>query len=256
MTAFAAVALVGAFGLPLLGLVVRAPWSRFVEILGRPETLDALRLSLVCSVLATTVCIVVGFPVAWVFARVSFPGRSVVRALALLPLVLPPVVGGLALFAAFGRRGLVGSWLDSVAGIRIPFTTTAAVIAETFVALPFFVVTVEGALRGLDPRFEEAAAASAARPWTVVRRVTLPMILPSIGAATALAWARALGEFGATITFAGNLPGRTQTLPLAIYLAFENGDEAGIVLGVVMLAVSVAVLVMVGRRVWGGGAHR
>jgi len=195
-----------------------------------------------------------GVPLAWLLARTDFRGRGVVRALAMLPLVLPPVVGGVALFYAFGRRGLIGQWLDSWFGIRLPFTIWAAILAETFVAMPFFVITVEGALRGLDERFEEAAATCGARPWTVMRRVTLPMIGPSIAAGMALSWARALGEFGATITFAGNFPGKTQTLPLAIYLAFENNDPAGIVLSVGLLAISVLVLVIVGSRVFASRA--
>ena len=159
------------------------------------------------------------------------------------------MVGGVALFYAFGRRGLIGQWLDQWFGIQLPFTIWAAIIAETFVAMPFFVVTVEGAMRGLDIRYEEAAATFGAGRWTIMRRVTLPMIGPSLAAGTALTWARALGEFGATITFAGNFPGRTQTLPLSIYLAFENNEPAGIVLSVVLLVISLGVLTLVGRRV-------
>jgi molybdate transport system permease protein len=191
-----------------------------------------------------------GFPIAWLIARTDFWGRSVVRALAVLPLVLPPVVGGVALFYAFGRRGLVGEWLEHAFGVELPFTVWAAILAETFVAMPFFVITVEGALRAIDERYEEAAATLGAGRFTVMRRVTLPMIGPSILAGMALTWARALGEFGATITFAGNFPGRTQTLPLAIYLAFENGDPAGLVLSLVLVAISVVVLALVGGRVF------
>ena len=179
--------------------------------------------------------------------RVPRPQRG--AALTVLPLVLPPVVGGVALFYAFGRRGLVGQWLDHAFGFQLPFTVWAAILAETFVAMPFFILTVEGALRGLDTRYEDAAATYGAGRWTVMRRVTLPMIGPSIVAGLALTWARALGEFGATITFAGNFRGKTQTLPLAIYLAFENNDPAGIVLSIVLVAVSVLVLALVGSRV-------
>jgi len=240
------------FALPLAGLLWRTPWHDVGSVLGRSDAHDALRISLVCSVSATALSVFFGIPIAWILARREFRGRSVVRALALLPLVLPPVVGGVALFYAFGRRGLIGQWLDSWFGIRLPFTIWAAILAETFVAMPFFVITVEGALRGLDTRYEEAAATCGGGPWTVLRRVTLPMIGPSIAAGMALSWARALGEFGATITFAGNFQGKTQTLPLAIYLAFENNDPAGIVLSIVLLVISVVVLAVVGSRVFAG----
>jgi molybdate transport system permease protein len=242
------------FGLPLLGLLWRAPWSDLWSVLGEQTSREALRLSLVCSLAATALSVLFGTPIAWMLARADFPGRGFVRALAILPLVLPPVVGGVALFYAFGRRGLVGQWLDRWFDIRLPFTIWAAILAETFVAMPFFILTVEGALRGLDARYEEAAATFGARRWTVLRRVTLPMIAPSLAAGMALSWARALGEFGATITFAGSFPGRTQTLPLAIYLAFENGDPAGIILSIVLLVVSVVVLTTLGSRVLAGRA--
>ena len=242
------------FVLPLLGLLWRAPWSDLWSVLGDQSTRDAIRLSLICSVSATGLSVVLGIPIAWLLARTEFFGRSLVRAAALLPLVLPPVVGGVALFYAFGRRGFVGQWLDHWFGIELPFTIWAAIMAETFVAMPFFVITVEGALRSLDTRYEDAATTFGASRWTVLRRVTLPMIGPSIAAGMALAWARALGEFGATITFAGSFPGRTQTLPLAIYLAFENGDASGIILSIMLLLISIVVLTTVGARVWGGRA--
>jgi molybdate transport system permease protein len=235
--------------LPLAGLLWRAPWRDVGTVLGDDNAQQALRLSLVCSLSATALSVLFGLPIAWLIARRDFLGRGVVRALAMLPLVLPPVVGGVALFYAFGRRGLIGQWLDRGFDIRLAFTVWAAIIAETFVAMPFFVITVEGALRGLDTRYEDAAATYGAGRWTVMRRVTLPMIGPSILAGMALTWARALGEFGATITFAGNFPGKTQTLPLAIYLAFENNQPAGIVLSLVLLAVSLVVLTIVGGRV-------
>jgi molybdate transport system permease protein len=237
------------FLLPLVGLLWRAPWHDVGSVLGDHDAREALRLSLVCSLSATALSVLFGLPIAWLIARSDFFGRGLVRALALLPLVLPPVVGGVALFYAFGRRGLIGQWLDRWFDVRLPFTVWAAIIAETFVAMPFFVITVEGALRGLDTRYEDAAATYGAGRWTVMRRVTLPMIGPSILAGMALTWARALGEFGATITFAGNFPGKTQTLPLAIYLAFENNQPAGIVLSLVLLAVSLVVLTFIGGRV-------
>jgi molybdate transport system permease protein len=166
-------------------------------------------------------------------------------------MVLPPVVGGVALSEAFGRRGLVGQYLDRWFGITLPFTTTSVILAETFVAMPFLVITVEAALRSLDTRYEAAGATLGAGRWTVVRRITLPAIAPSLAAGAALTWARALGEFGATITFAGNLKGVTQTMPLAVYLAFESDPGSAIVLSLVLLAVSITVLAVVGRRVFG-----
>jgi molybdate transport system permease protein len=165
-----------------------------------------------------------------------------------LPLVLPPVVGGVALLLALGRRGIVGQYLDAWFGITLPFTTTGVVIAEAFVAMPFLVVTVEGALRSADLGLEEAAATLGSGPFPTFRRVTLPLIAPSLLAGGVLSWARALGEFGATITFAGNFPGRTQTMPLAVYLAFERDPEAAVALSLVLLFVSIAVLVLMRDR--------
>lgn len=228
--------------LPLAGLLMRAPWSTLVERLGEPRVLEALRLSLVSATVATLVCLLLGVPLAWLLARVDFPGRRLVRALVTVPLVLPPVVGGVALLLVLGRRGLVGQWLDSAFGITLPFTTAGVVVAETFVAMPFLVISVEGALRAADLRFEEAAATLGASRWVIFRRVTLPLIVPGIVAGAVLCWARALGEFGATITFAGNFPGQTQTMPLAVYLALETEPEAAIVLSLVLLAVSVIIL--------------
>ncbi|MCX4565674.1 molybdate ABC transporter permease subunit [Streptomyces viridodiastaticus] len=227
---------------PLLALVVRAPWRDLPEQLTSPAVWDALRLSLVCATTATALSLVVGVPLAWLLARTDFPGRSLVRALVTLPLVLPPVVGGVALLLALGRNGIVGRLLDEWFGVTLPFTTAGVVLAETFVALPFLVISVEGTLRAADPRFEEAAATLGASRFTAFRRVTLPLIAPGVAAGAVLAWARALGEFGATITFAGNFPGRTQTMPLAVYLALQNDPAAAIALSLVLLAVSVAVL--------------
>ncbi|MFD9291934.1 molybdate ABC transporter permease subunit [Streptomyces sp. NPDC060030] len=227
---------------PLIALLVRAPWRSLPELLTGAEVWQALQLSLICATAATAVSLVIGVPLAWLLARVEFPGRGLVRALVTLPLVLPPVVGGVALLMALGRNGIIGKSLDDWFGITLPFTTTGVVIAEAFVAMPFLVISVEGTLRAADPRFEEAAATLGASRFTAFRRVTLPLIAPGIAAGAVLAWARALGEFGATITFAGNFPGRTQTMPLAVYLALQSDPEAAIALSLVLLAVSVAVL--------------
>ena len=228
--------------LPLLGLLVRAPWSTLPQRLTEPGVLAALRLSLLTATLATAVCLVLGVPLAWVLARSGLPGLRFVRALVTVPLVLPPVVGGVALLLVFGRRGLLGSWLDDTFGVSLPFTTAGVVLAEAFVAMPFLIISVEGALRAADARFEEAAATLGAGRWTAFRRVTLPLIAPGVAAGAVLCWARALGEFGATITFAGNFPGRTQTMPLAVYLALEQDIDAAIVLSLVLLVVSVVIL--------------
>lgn len=229
---------------PLVGLLWRTPWRTIGPDLIGPAGGTALRLSLVCSLAATAVSVVLGLPLAWVLARAEFPGRRLLRALAVTPMVLPPVVGGVALLLAFGRRGLVGRWLYEWSGVRLPFTTTGAVVAEAFVAMPFLVVAAEAGFRDVDRRFEEAARTLGARPWTVFRRVTLPLAWPAVAAGAVLCWARALGEFGATITFAGNTPGRTQTMPLQVYLFLESGRlESAIALSLVLLAVCVAVLV-------------
>jgi len=239
--------------LPLVGLVVRAPWSAIGPVLAEPEVGQALRLSIVSATLATGLSMLLGVPLAWVLARSRIRGRSVLRALVTVPLVLPPVVGGVALFLVLGRQGIIGGWLDDTFGITIPFTTAAVVIAETFVAMPFLVVSVEGALRAADARFEDVAATLGADRWTTFRRVTLPMVAPGVAAGAVLCWARALGEFGATITFAGNFPGTTQTMPLAVYLALQRDPEAAIVLSLVLLAVSLATLLLLRDR-WLGRA--
>ncbi|MFC4908099.1 ABC transporter permease [Actinomadura gamaensis] len=239
--------------LPLVGLLWRAPWRTLGTRLAQPAMLEALRLSLVSATIATVLCLLFGVPLAWLLARVPFPGVRLVRALVTVPLVLPPVVGGVALLLVLGRRGLVGEWLDRAFGVTLPFTTAGVVLAETFVAMPFLVISVEGALRAADARFEEAAATLGAGRWTVFRRVTLPMAAPGVLAGAVLCWSRALGEFGATITFAGNFPGRTQTMPLAVYLALETDPQAAIVLSLVLLAVSVAVLAALRDR-WTGTA--
>ena len=234
--------------LPIAALVVRMPWRRLPALLASDQVLQALRLSLVSSLLATVVCLVLGVPLAWLLARVRLRGIAVLRALVTVPLVLPPVVGGVALLMALGRRGVVGRWLDAWFGFTLPFTPAAVVLAEAFVALPFLVLTLEGALRSADRGLEEAAATLGASRLAVFRRVTLPAVVPSVVAGAVLSWARALGEFGATITFAGNFPGRTQTMPLAVYLALQTEPDAALALSLVLLVVSVAVLVLLRDR--------
>ena len=209
-------------------------------MLSRSDALQALELSLWTSSTATVISLLIGVPLAWLLARTTFPGQRLLRALVTLPLVLPPVVGGVALLLAFGRDGFIGGLLNSWFGLTIPFTPVAVVMAETFVAMPFLIVTVEGALRSADLGFEEAAATMGATKTTVFRRVTVPMIAPSLGAGAVLCWARALGEFGATITFAGSFPGQTETMPIAVYYALENDPDAAIALSLVLLLVSVA----------------
>ncbi|WP_444664227.1 ABC transporter permease [Cellulomonas sp. CW35] len=233
---------------PVLGLLVRAPWGQAWEVLRAPATGEALRLSLWTSLVATGISLVVGVPLAWLLARARLPGLRLVRALVTLPLVLPPVVGGVALLLAFGRRGVVGQYLDQWFGLTLPFTPAAVVLAQTFVAMPFLVVTVEGALRTADRGLEEAAATLGATRTAVFRRVTLPLVGPSLVAGAVLCWARALGEFGATITFAGSFPGRTQTMPVAVYQALERDPDAAILLSLVLLLVSVGVLVALRDR--------
>lgn len=240
--------------LPLLGMLVRAPWQDLPRILVETQAVDALRLSLLCATAATAISLVIGVPLAWVLARSTAPGLRFLRALVTLPLVLPPVVGGVALLLAYGRTGVVGQYLDRWFGLSLPFTTPAVVIAETFVAMPFLVVSVEGALRGADTGLEEAAATLGSRRFATFRRVTLPLVLPSVAAGSVLCWARALGEFGATIMFAGNLPGVTQAMPSAVYRAFETDPPAAVALSLVLLAVSVTVLLVLRDRwLWSGG---
>ncbi|MCU1351322.1 MAG: modB [Acidimicrobiales bacterium] len=236
------------FVLPLAGLLKQAAWSTLGHDLATPEARGALRLSLICSLSASALSVVFGLPTAWALARIPFRGKPLVRALILLPLVLPPVVGGVALLAAFSRHGLLGRYLDDWFGIQLTFTTPGVVLAETFVALPFFVITTEAGLRSMDQRFEDVASTLGAGRWMTFRRVTLPLIGPSLAAGTVLAWARALGEFGATVTFAGNISGRTQTLPLAVYLALEDNPALGTALSLVLLTVSLVVIVALRDR--------
>ncbi len=229
-------------------MVVLAPWRDLPRILAETQAVQALRLSLVTATVTTVVSVVIGVPLAWVLARSRWRGIGVLRAFVTLPLVLPPVVGGVALLLAYGRTGLVGRWLYTWTGYQIPFTTTAVVLAQTFVAMPFLVVTVEGALRSADAGLEEAAATLGSRRFATFRRVTLPLVAPSLAAGSILCWARALGEFGATITFAGNLPGVTQAMPSAVYRAFERDPRSAVALSLVLLTVSVTVLVLLRDR--------
>jgi molybdate transport system permease protein len=242
------------FALPFVGLLWRAPWRSLGAVLGRDTVRDALWLSIQTSVVSVVLSLVLGVPLAWLLARIDFPGRGFVRALATLSMVLPPVVGGVALFASFGRRGLFGQYLDEWFGLRLPFTTSGVIVAQTFVAMPFLVLTVEAALRQFDHRVEDAARTLGAGRWYVFSRVTLPAIRPALVAGAVLAWARALGEFGATITFAGNFPGETQTMPLATYLALETDPDEAIMLALVLIAVSFSVLLGLRDR-WLGGSR-
>ena len=230
--------------MPFLALLQRTPWTGLGELLGRPVVVDALRLSVLSSLAATGAALVLGIPLAWLLARQAFPGRFLVRAVVLLPMVLPPVVGGAALLFAFGRRGLLGEPVYDHTGLLLPFSTEGVIVANTFVAMPFLIITVEAGLRSMDRRYEDAAATLGASQWAVFRRITVPMVAPSILAGAVLCWARALGEFGATVTFAGNLQGRTQTMPLAVFLALESGDRhAAIALSLLLIVVSLAVMV-------------
>ena len=233
---------------PLIGLLAKAPWSTLPSRLFSADVWTALRLSLVSATAATVLCLFLGIPLAWLLARGGLPGRGIIRALVTVPLVLPPVVGGVALLLALGRRGLIGERLDLWFGISLPFTTAGVIVAEAFVAMPFLVISVEGALRAADPRYEEAAATLGAGRWLTFRRVTLPSVAPGVVAGAVLCWARALGEFGATITFAGNLPGTTTTMPLAVYLALQTDPDVAVVLSLVLLLVSVVVLASLRER--------
>jgi molybdate transport system permease protein len=228
---------------PLVSLVWQTPWSDFFSQLTSTSALQALWLTVLASVCTVVACVLFGTPLAWVLARVSFPGRSLLRALVLVPLVLPPVVAGVALITALGRTGLIGRWLYEGWGVTIPYTTPAVIISHTFVAMPFYVLSVEGALGSVGDRFDVVAATLGADRWTSFRRVTLPLVLPGVLAGSALAWARSLGEFGATITFAGNYPGTTQTMPSKIYTALQADPAVARTLSMILLVVSIGVLI-------------
>jgi len=237
------------FVFPLIGLVTGAPWGHVGSVITSKSSLDAIQLSVIASLSSTVLALAFGFPLAWVLARGQFWGKALVRGLTTLPMVLPPVVGGIALLLAYGRRGIIGEPLDKATGISLPFTLAGVIVAESFVAMPFFVITVESGLRAMNRRLEDAARSLGASRGTVFRRVTLPLIWPSLAAGTVLTWSRALGEFGATITFAGNLPGRTQTVPLAVYISQSSGrmDEA-IALSLVLVVVSLVVMIFTRGR--------
>ena len=228
--------------LPLLGLLLRTDWASLGENLSAPLVWPAVRLSLVTSLVTVVVCGVLGTPLAWLLARAEGRAVSWLRAVLTVPVVLPPVVGGVALLMAYGRRGVVGAPVFELVGLRLPFTPTAVVLAQVFVSLPFFVLAVEGAMRGVDARYDAVAATLGASPLRVFTRVALPLAAPGIASGAALAWARALGEFGATITFAGNFAGSTQTAPLAVYVALQDDPQAALALSIAMLAVSLVVL--------------
>ena len=236
---------------PLVGLVANAPWTDLARLLGTASALDALRLSLISATTATVVAAVLGIPLAWLLARSTSRWLGLLRALVTLPLVMPPVAGGVALLYALGRNGLLGRWLDQWFGITLPFTTAGVVVAETFVAMPFLVLTVEGAFRAADPGYDEAAATLGASAVVRFWRVTLPLVRPSLVAGAVLCWARALGEFGATITFAGSFPGTTRTMPIEIYLQMQTDPRAATALALVLVAVSVIVLIALRERAWG-----
>lgn len=238
--------------LPLAGLLIKAPWPHFLEKISSPGVGQALGLSLVTATETTLLCLVLGVPLAWLLARTTVPGRRLLRVLVTVPLILPPVVGGVALYAALGRQGVIGRWLDEWWGITIPFSHAAVVLAQTFVALPFLVLSVDGALRSSRGELEEASATLGASRWTTFRRITLPQAGPAVAAGAVLAWARALGEFGATITFAGSLPGRTETMPVRVYTELIDDYDGTIVLSILLLLVAVVVLTALRGR-WIGG---
>jgi molybdate transport system permease protein len=239
---------VGLIALPLLGLAIRVPWGRIGDSVSEETALTALRLSIVVASAAALLSLALGFPLAWVLARGEFRGKALVRAVVVLPLVMPPVVAGIALLAAFGRRGVAGSTLFDWFGVHVTFTTTAAVLAATFVSFPLAVLALEAGFRSLDERLEDTASALGASRSYVLRRVTLPLLAPQILAAAVLAWARALGEFGATITFAGNLQGRTQTVPLAVFERLQTDPEGAFALSLLLIVVALAVILALRGR--------
>lgn len=238
------------FVIPFIALLAETPWTDLATLLTSDVVFEALLLSILVSVAASIIATVLGVPIAWTLARSTMPGRRILRALVTLPMVLPPVVAGAALLFAFGRRGLVGEPLYELTGLLLPFSTWGAVAAATFVAMPFLIITVEGALAANDGRDEAAATTLGATPSTVFWRITIPSIAPALRAGTLLAWARALGEFGATITFAGNLGGRTQTLPLAVFVELQSDRDAAIALSLVLVAISLLVLLSMRDRWW------
>ncbi len=232
---------------PLVAILLRIDWPHFIPLVTSESSRAALLLSLKTAAASTAVCVLLGVPMAVVLARGDFPGRSFLRALVLLPLVLPPVVGGIALLYTFGRQGLLGQHLEAF-GIRIAFTTAAVVLAQSFVSLPFLVVSLEGALRSAGDQYESIAAILGGRPTTVLRTVTLPLVVPGLMSGAVLAFARSLGEFGATLTFAGSLQGVTRTLPLEIYLQRETDPDAAIALSLLLIVVAAGIVIASASR--------
>ena len=233
---------------PLVALVLDTPWGSFLDQLRTTAVRDALRITALASAATVVACLLLGTPLAWLLARVEFRGRTLLRAAVAVPLVLPPVVAGVALVSALGRNGLLGSVLREATGLTIPYTTTAVVIAHTFVSMPFYVLSVEGALRSSGEQYDVVAATLGADRWTTFRRVTLPLAMPGVLAGAILAWARSLGEFGATITFAGNYPGTTQTMPSLIYQVLQTDPEVARTVSMILLVVSVAILAALRNR--------
>ncbi|HEY4004774.1 MAG TPA: ABC transporter permease [Pseudonocardia sp.] len=235
--------------LPIVGMVVRANLSQLPRLVTSDSALAALRLSLQTAVLSTLLSLLLGGPLAAVLARSRSVAARLARPVVLLPLVLPPVVGGLALLYTLGRTGPAGRLLDLWFGVTVPFTTAAVVLAQTFVSMPFLVVSLEGALRTAGERYEIVAATLGATPFTAFRRVTVPLVLPGLGSGLVLAFARALGEFGATVSFAGSLQGTTQTLPLLVYQEREIDTDGAIALSLVLVLVAVIVIAVARPRV-------
>lgn len=235
--------------LPVLGLVVRAPWTSAIERLSRPGVGEAIKLSAICATTSTVIALLLGVPLGWILAHGRFPGRGLLRAVVLVPLLLPPLVSGVGLFSVLGRRGFLGRVLYDRFGFALPFSTAGVVVAVSFVALPFVVITMESGFRSVNPRLAYAAATLGASPGEVARTVTLPLVAPALAAGAALAWARSLGEFGATVTFAGNLPGQTQTLPLATFLALETDLDQAVLLSMLLLIPTIIVLALL-RNHW------
>ena len=240
----ASAGLVCLLGLPIAALVLRVPTGQLLRRLADPEVLEALRLSLVTSLAATVAVALLGLPVAYLLATRTFPGKRFLEVLIDLPMVLPPTVAGVGLLLAFGRNGLAGGALGAL-GLSLPFTTLAVVVAQVFVAAPFFIAATRAGLSEIDQRYLDAAATLRASPVRTLFRIMLPLAFPSLLAGAAMTWARALGEFGATITFAGNMPGVTQTMPLAVYIALQSDLDAAVAMSVLLLALSLAILLAI-----------
>ena len=233
---------------PFIGLTQRTPWSSFLSILGESSVRGAISLSLLVASVSAFICLILGLPLGWILARSQSPWMRLLRAIVLLPMVLPPVAGGTALLFALGRRGFVGQKLDEWFGITLPFTTTGAILAATFVSLPFFVLAIETSIHDLNRDFEESAMSLGSSPTRTFFSVTVPLIRTGLIAGLTLSWARALGEFGATITFAGDNPGRTRTLPLELFVALESDPNRAVVIGMIMIIISLGVLITLRGR--------